>query len=95
MAGMGGWKVHWEVLPIGQLVFFIYLFSGIRPGLSARWVARVGGTEGRLQVLEGWEGGGQAGGLAWPDRASSVFNDGSFLGRLKLFPPLLKLLIVF
>lgn len=25
MAGVGGWKVHWEVLPIGQLVFF-YIF---------------------------------------------------------------------
>jgi len=58
-----GGPSHWSAS------LFLYIcFLGTRPGLSARWVARVGGTRGRLQVLESWEGRGQAGGLARPSK---------------------------
>lgn len=76
MAEVGRWKVHREVLPTGlrspsvAAGLFYICFLGRGPGLSARWVARIGGTEGRLLVVDGWEKWGRP--VAWPDRASSV-----------------------
>ena len=65
MAGVGRWKDHWEVLPIGQLVFFYIFVFRDRAGPLGPVGSEGWGTEGRLQVLESWEGeGGQAGGLA-------------------------------
>ena len=55
-----GWedgKTTGRSFPLVSWSFFIFVFLGRGPGLSARWVAKVGRTDGSLQVLGDWEGG--------------------------------------